>query len=283
MSKQFNKFLIKILLLSSFMVLAFNLWNNILNASTDNINNVNNISNITKNDNNSSFKKINTSSLWKIWVAITTNIWIRYKQRLETPATIYKDIFSVNEIIVDQKLANKELIWANMLAVDEYKNILKTNIKQLVDSSIDKAKILNAFIEQLEFRYTLSAQNMKKLNEQKVVFETTMTSANTKIDTLKIKIDKDFKNSNSVESLANINTYLSLKKEYYYAKTYIIYINRFLWEYNYLNEYNKLLLDTLINNKEAIIKNTYVVIPDSGTKLLKEFNLIYSEEEYKKQ
>jgi hypothetical protein len=55
-----------------------------------------------------------------------------------------------------------------------------------------------------------------------------MDSVNTKIDSLKIKIDTDFKNNDSVESLANINTYLDLKKEYYYAKTYIVYINHFL-------------------------------------------------------
>jgi hypothetical protein len=62
-----------------------------------------------------------------------------------------------------------------------------------------------------------------------------------------------------------------------------VYINHFLWEYSYLNQYNKLLIDTLINNKEWIIKDSYVVIPDSGWALLKKFNLIYTEEEFKKQ
>jgi hypothetical protein len=42
-----------------------------------------------------------------------------------------------------------------MQSVGEYKNVLKTNIKQLLDSSYDKPKILNAFIEQLEFRFIL--------------------------------------------------------------------------------------------------------------------------------
>ncbi|MBT3726873.1 hypothetical protein HOG21_04145 [bacterium] len=62
----------------------------------------------------------------------------------------------------------------------------------------------------------------------------------------------------------NIEKYLELKKEYYYSKTYIIYINHFLERYNFLNNYNKRLLDTLINNKDALIKNTYIVLPDSG-------------------
>ncbi|MDP2395459.1 MAG: hypothetical protein Q8S84_02610 [bacterium] len=104
---------------------------------------------------------------------------------------------------------------------------------------------------------------MKKLVEQKTIFETSMNEANTKIETLKQKIDLDFKNNNSKESLANIDTYLEYKKEYYYARTYIVYINHFLNEYNFLSQYNKQLLDTLINNKDAIIKNSYIVIPDT--------------------
>jgi hypothetical protein len=150
-----------------------------------------------------------------------------------------------------------------MISVEEYKNILKTNVKQLIDTSYDKPRILNAFIEQLEYRYTLAFENINTLNQQKTVFLNNMNSSNSKIETLKVKIEKDFIENNSKESLKNIDEYLELKKEYYYSKTYIVYINHFLNEYNYLNNYNKLLLDTLINNKDALIKNSFVVIPDS--------------------
>ena len=275
MSKQINKFLAKVLILSTFIVLIFNIWDNLLNANSTANNEVTIIQNY------SNFKKLNNNSLWKIWVALTTNIWIQYTKRWSTPATIYKDIFSVSEIMNNQADANNELIWANMQAVDEYKNILKTNVKQLIDSSYDKPRILNAFIEQLEYRYVLWWNNIKTLNEQKTVFLSNMNSASTKITSLKQKIESDFSKNDSKWSLANIDRYLELKKEYYYARTYIVYINHFLNEYNYLNKYNKLLLDTLINNKDALIKNSFVVIPDSGTQLLKNFNLIYDESEFK--
>ena len=275
MSKEINKFLAKILLLSTFIVLVFNIWDNLINANSDTNKTV------TNNENYSNFKWINNNSLWKTWVAITTNIWIQFKLRWEVPATIYKDIFSVSEIIKNQDSANEELIWTNMVAVEEYKNILKTNVKQLLDTSYDKPRILDAFIDQLEYRYTLWVQNIKTLSEQKSVFLNDMNSTNSKIELLKKKIERDFSENNAEESLANIDTYLELKKQYYYARTYIVYINHFLSEYNYLNNYNKLLLDTLINNKDALIKDSFVVIPDSWTALLKNFNLIYDENEYK--
>lgn len=275
MSKEIYKILSKVLLLSAFIVLIFNIWDNLINA-TSTVN-----KQVTKDKNYSNFKNINNSSLWKIWVAITTNVWIQYKKRWETPATIYKDIFSVSEIMKNQNSANKELIWANMIAIEEYKNILKTNVKQLIDSSYDKPRILDAFIDQLEYRYTINSKNIKTLIDQKTVFTNNMTSVNTEINSLKLKIGKDFSENNASESLKNIDSYLEYKKEYYYSRTYIVYINHFLSEYNYLNKYNKLLLDTLINNKDALIKDAFVVIPDSWTTLLKKFDLIYNENTFK--
>lgn len=275
MSKQFRNFLLKIMTLSTLIVLVFNVWQNLINAnnSEENI--------VTNSANDLNFKKSNTKSLWKTAVAITTNIWIRYNQRTNTPATIYKDIFSVSEVMKNSNNFNDEIIWKNMVITEEYKNVLKTDVKQLIDSSYDKPRTLNAFIEQLEFRYTLWVENIKNLNQQKTTFESEITSINSNIESLKQKISKDFSNKNEEETLKNIDNYLELKKNYYYARTYIIYINHFLAEYNTLSNYNKILLDTLINNKDAIIKDAFVVIPDSGSDLLKEFNLIYQEDEFK--
>lgn len=277
MSKQFINFLLKILLLSVFLVLCFNIWDNLINANWIKG------TQLVNTENTSNFKNISNNSLWKVWVAITTNLWIRYTQRNELPATIYKDIFSVNEIILNQGTANKELIWNNMQSIDEYKNVLKTNVKQLLESSYDKSKILNAFIEQLEFRFIIWTENINKLNEQKDIFTNNMENSNTSIEELKTKIELDFNSNNAEESVDNINKYLELKKEYYYSRTYIVYINHFLAEYNYLNNYNAVLLDTLINNKEALIKDAFVVIPDSWAELLNNFNLLYTEEEFKQQ
>lgn len=275
MSKIYKKFFVKVLLLSAFLTVILNIWDNYLNANW-----IDEIDNLI--DNNITFKKINKWTLWKTWVAITTNIWIRYKQRKEITSTIYKEIFSINEIINNENTANKEIIWNNMIYIEEYRNILKSNIKQLLNTSYDKSRILNAFIQQLEYRYTLATENQNILNKQKLIFDTNMIKSDADVEILKAKIELDFTNNNSNWSLENINTYLELKKDYYYAKTYITYINHFLYEYKYLNEYNKKLLDILILNKDALIKDSYVVIPDTWVELLRNFNLIYSEEEFKK-
>jgi hypothetical protein len=42
-----------------------------------------------------------------------------------------------------------------MIILNEYLNVLKTDIKSLLNSSNDRALTLNAFIDQLEYRYKM--------------------------------------------------------------------------------------------------------------------------------
>ena len=73
-----------------------------------------------------------------------------------------------------------------------------------------------------------------------------------------------------------------LKQENTASRTYLVFIDKFLANYEILNNYNKKILDTLINNQEILIKNSQVVIPNTGWDLLKELKILYTEEEWKK-
>ncbi|MDR1987557.1 MAG: hypothetical protein LBQ24_02040 [Candidatus Peribacteria bacterium] len=122
---------------------------------------------------------------------------------------------------------------------------------------------------------------MKSLLNERTKLESEITIANSQIESLKSKISSDFLKNDSDASYENINKYLELRSRYNYAVVYTVYINQFLNDYNRLNEYNKKLLDVLINNKDAIVKEAFVVIPDTGVELLRDFNLLYDEAEYK--
>lgn len=78
-----------------------------------------------------------------------------------------------------------------------------------------------------------------------------------------------------------LTSYLSEKQKNTYARTYLVFLGKFISTYQTMNTYNKTLLDTLINNKEALIKNVTVVLPDSGTNLMKQLNLVKTEAEWK--
>lgn len=278
MARNFKDFLWKVFITTSTIVVVFSLWIDIFKVfnKTPIVTELN-----AAQENSDVYKNTQINSLWKTWVAITTNVWIKYKQRTEIPATIYSDVFSVNQLLQDNSAWSNELIASNMQITEEYQNVLKTDIKGLLANSKNKAEILDAIIEQLEFRYEKATKQIIALNEQKNIFNNEMIKAEANIETLKVKINTDFKNKDSAASKENIDNYLVEKNTYYHARTYIIYINKFLLDYSYLNDYNKKLLDTLINNKDALVKDTYVVIPDTWTALLKDFDLLYDEATFK--
>ncbi|MDD3144927.1 MAG: hypothetical protein PHV23_02335 [Candidatus Gracilibacteria bacterium] len=278
MTRSFKNFLGKVFISTSIVVIIFSIGNDIIyvfntNSEVPELN--------AAQENSDVYKNTQINSLGKTGVAITTNVGIKYKQRTEIPATIYSDVFSVNQLLQDNSAGSSELIASNMQITEEYQNVLKTDIKGLLANSKNKAEILDAIIEQLEFRYEKSVKQITSLNEQKNIFNNEMLKAEANIETLKIKINTDFKNKDSVASKENIDNYLIEKNTYYHARTYIIYINKFLIDYSYLNDYNKKLLDTLINNKDALVKEAYVVIPDTGTTLLRDFDLLYEEADFK--
>ncbi len=280
MSKHLKKFIGKVFILScSLGIVFFGISYYFVNGFEKSQSKINpNITNLQQ------FKWVNNSNLWSIWVAITTNLWTNHKLINELPATIYQDVMSVQEAMFDRKKARDNIIGANMIAVQEYRNVLQTSIKNLIENALNKKDVLEAYISQLEFRYTNTNNQLKKLLEQKNIFEQQMQVSNQKVESIKQKITVDFNNYDENASLENIDEYLEEKQKYYFARTYIIYINQFLREYQYLNAYNKNLLDVLINNKEAIIKDAYVIIPNNGwIEALKALDLLFDEADFKNQ
>lgn len=268
---------LKIFVLSLVFIIVFNIWDNIINANTKKIK-----SNTIEN-NNKNFKKVNSSWLWNTWIAISTNVWTYFKQTQEVPATIYQEIFSLSELTWSWSEAPNELIWKNMLTINEYLNVVKIDIKQMINNSYDKDAILKAYVEQLEYRYTIWVKNQQKLVKQNNILINIMNNSESKIEILKEKISADFKKSDSSSSLENIESYVKLKKEFYLARIYSEYINQFLQQYSYYNGYARNKAKELILNKDAIIKDAYVVIPTEWwIEALQEFNLIFTEEEIKK-
>lgn len=265
--------LVKIFMLTSVFFVIINYFWYYLNADEEVI--------TSSNSNRERFTSKDIEVMWDVWVALSINIGTRYKETKETPVTIFKDVVEVWYILWNQNIAKDKIITANMVVLNEYFNILKTDIRSLLSTSNDRELALNAFIAQLEYRYKVGIENSKTLTLQKTELLKAYNSSNTEINTLKDKISDDFSDFNNIETIKNIDNYLKVREENLNARTYIVFINKFLNYYAVLNEYNKKVLDTLINNKEIIVKNSQVVVPDSGSDLLKELKLIYSEEEWK--
>ncbi|MDQ7010029.1 MAG: hypothetical protein Q9M94_07100 [Candidatus Gracilibacteria bacterium] len=273
--------LIKILKITSLALLfaiIFNFANAYINneittipSSVSEIENKDNIG----NNNKYNFAKSNSILLAKSGVALSTNVGIKYKQR--QTQNLYKDVPAIAKTISEKKYADNTNISNHLLQINEYYNVLKTDVKKMISSSYNKRETLEAYIEQLKYRYTNSNNNIQILLKKKSQLSIDLTKSSEKINKLKTKIDFDFRKFNADETNKNIDELLIAKAEYNYAKTHIIFINQYIKQYYALNNSNKKLLDTLINNKNAIIKNTKIVIPDTGIEGLRKLNLIVDE------
>lgn len=267
---------VKIIMLTWVFFVIINYFWYLLNADNESK------STPASNENLQNFVNKDVEIVWAAWVAISTNIWTRLKQTKDIPVTVTNDVVDVWYIIANQSEAKDKIIATNMVAISEYLNILKTDVKALLSSSNDRSFALNSYISQLEYRYKAWIENSKNLMNQKTELVKSYNESEKELNVLRTQIWKDFSSFNSKNTKSNIDQYLKLKQTSTNAKTYIVFINKFISYYATLNNYNKKLLDTLINNKEILVKNTQVVLPDSWTDLLKDLNLIYDESEWKK-
>ena len=274
--------ILKITSLALLFALIFNFASAYLNGwiktIPSSISEVENLSN-EWNNNKYKFKKSNSIILAKSGVALSTNVGIRYKQRQNQ--NLYKNVPTIAKTISDKKYANNTSLSKNILIIREYYNVLRTDIKKMISSSYNKKETLEAYIEQLKYRYNNANAQMRILIKKKNELSIDLKTSWEKINIIKQKIDSDFKKFDAKATENNINDLLIAKAEYNYAKTHIIFINQYLKQYQNLNNSNKKLLDTLINNKKAIIKNTQIVIPDTWIEALKKLDLIVDEKEYK--
>ena len=270
--------ILKITSLALLFALIFNFANAFLNdwekIIPSSISEVENTSN-SGNNNKYKFKKSNVSTLSNVWVALSTNIGIKYKQR--QTQNLYKDLPKVAKIISYKKYADNTNSTIHLLKIKEYYNVLWTNIKKLISSSYNKRETLDAYIDQLKYRYSNSNAQIQLLLKKKQALSNDLKKTNDTISKLKKKIDLDFRKFDAKSTQKNIDNLLVLKAEYNYARTYIILINQYINQYKGLNNSASILLNTLVNNKDAIIKNTHILIPKTWITTLKKLNLIVDE------
>lgn len=271
---------LKVLMLTWVFFVIINYSGYLLNAQKEPTNDTQKVE--SWNENISTYVNKNIEVMWNIWVAVSTNIWTRHKQINDIPVEITQENVNIWAIVSSNQVINDKIITPNMVFIFEYLNIIKTDVRSLLSSSNDRSFALNSFIAQLEYRYKESVKYSQNLALYRAELVKKFNDTERKISELKDKMSQDFTKFNTTQTTKNIDDFLELKQKSNNYKTYIVFIDKFLNFYAQLNNYNKWLLDVLINNKDALVKNSHVVIPNNWANLLKELNLIYDEAEFKK-
>jgi hypothetical protein len=152
----------------------------------------------------------------------------------------------------------------------------------MLDETEERGKVLDEHIDILKSYYIRTSERTALLAEQSEELRTMLTASSQVTEAAKKAMEEKYKafEYDGVDTV--IDSYVTAKNEENRARVYLAYIERFQRGYGILQGQNKKILDTLINNRAALIQKTIVVIPDSGSELLKKLNLVISEADYKK-
>lgn len=271
---EIKDFVKKVLLLWIFLSLLINLlvsyfaWFETKEANAQSTNDIN-------------FKRLDNSYLWTTWVAVSLNIWTKTKLSWETPINITSEVLPISFILADKTKSRDKIITSNMLAIAEYLNVVKTDINSLLDQSSDREAMLESYTDELKYRYKITLEHIDVLNKQWSELKAAIQSSEGKISRLKDELSQAYKKLDYDKTQEKLDEYLKERDIFTYANTYLIFVSKFINSYTIINNYNKVYLDTIINNSDALIKNAKIVLPDSWTELLKKLELVKTEAEFK--
>lgn len=231
--------------------------------------------------NDANFVQVDTHYMGSIATATSINIGQKLTGTKKGPVDLANDVISIAEVLASPKDGERRLIASNMLSLESYVNVLKSDIVWLLDQSTDRTVALDSHIDLLKSFYTRTSERTLLIAEQVRDLEAVLTSATEKTALAKTTMEEKYKWFEYEWVDTVINDYVSAKNEENRARVYLAYLQRFQSGYGILQGQNKKILDTLINNREALIKRSVVVIPDSGSDLLKKLNLVTTESAYK--
>ncbi len=230
--------------------------------------------------NSENYKNVVLIPIANVWVAITSNIWMWFnKNSVISEQRINKDIFKPDDFYKNTNRVKSSIVY-NMTSIKEYYNILKTDFKEEIKNSRDRERTLENIIKQLEIRYTVTNESISNIKKQIDILLAENDRVRSEISSLKNTLEIDFAKSRAQEVFSHLDSYYELKYKEISLRTNTVFLWEFIKRYNALNNYSKLLLDTFVTNKDIIVKNSYIVIPNSWTKILENFDLIFSEDAF---
>ena len=270
------------------LTVVFSLFVNLLlfyfgigNNSADQTSHIASAAAANLSENDTSFQKSGVPYLANVGVAVTMNIGTQKVARSNTPVRLYDEVMPINDILADQSTGRNRVISSEMASLQSYLNVLKTNVRSLLDSATDRETMFDNYVDQLKALYTSSTDHASKLAAQAVVLQSTLTTVTAAEDTSKQTLTTAYRNLDYEATESGVDQYLEAKRQEAYAHTYLIFLNQFVTSYNTLNDYNKRLITTLITNREALIKNVTVVLPDSSNAdIMSSLNLVETPTQY---
>ena len=232
--------------------------------------------------NNANFENANISYVGNSATALSLRIGgIIPQKNTNLSNNSVDNIISIAEVLNNPVAGQEKLIASNMTAITAYANILKTDIVAMLDTATNRQASLDNHISLPKSYYLKTQERLNIIGEQKTEVQSLLANATNAQNTAKNTLQNSYNVFEYSGVNSAINDYLDAKNLDSRMKIYAIYLDRFEKSYLALQNKNRKILDALMNNREGIIRKSMVVIPDTGTDIIKELGLIQSEADHK--
>jgi hypothetical protein len=210
-------------------------------------------------------------------VALSLNVGLSKTVKDGAPVRLFSDVIPLSSILADKTTGRDKIIASHMIAAQEYINVLQMDVGKTLDQSVDRGAMLESIIDGLKYRGNKTNEYLSSLVSQRAELQSALDASTKNINTLKSQLSASYQKMDYDGTQTSLDAYLVEKNNEIYARSYIVFLDKFSAMYTSLNAYNRKLLDTLTNNKEALIKNVTVVMPDSGDEFLNKLELLKQE------
>ncbi len=233
--------------------------------------------------NDLSFQQADMTYMGNIATAMSLSIWQKEVQLKYAGVDLSNSTISIAEVLSSPNVGQQKLIGSNMLAVSSYTNILSADIVNLLDSATDRATTLNEHISLLKSYYNRTLERLIIIGDQIADLQGIISQSTTATAGAKTAMQTSYVGYDYTSVDGAIDTYVRSKNMDTRAHVYLIYLENFQKGYTALQVQNLRLIDALSNNRDALIKRSTVVIPNSGTDIIRTLKLIQTQAEVSAQ
>lgn len=216
-----------------------------------------------------------------VWVAIGLNAWYKSKKDNDVVVNLAGQVIPIQQALEEKDLKHRKIIASNINEIAAYRDILKIDIKEKLDSSPDRQATLKAHMELLNKHYNLAQDNLKGLDISRKEITTALGEITTRVNSARTQVDNSFAKLDPSDVDEYVGEYISAKEDERYTQTYLVLTDRLRERYAKLQSYNSLLIQTIANNREALIAWVSVVMPAQGNDFMDDLWLIKTEAQKK--
>lgn len=230
--------------------------------------------------NDLSFQQADINYMGTMATAMSLSVWQKMLPIKNTSVNLPTSTISIAEVLSSPLSWQQKLIGSNMLGVSSYVNVLSIDIPNLLDNAVNRGIVLDEHISLLKSYYNRTLERLSLLNEQIADLRGIIKESSSASDKSKSIMQLSYDGYDYSEVDKAIDTYIWSRNTDTRAQVYLVYLEKFKKNYTALQIKNLKLIDTLVNNKDALIKRSTVVIPNSGSDLIKTLKLIQTESEF---